>query len=113
MRSSSQLGVSLVVKVELLKLHDINLLANTFKAQVWLTFVLKGGALDDDLAQPGVVFPKDANGAPTFRPSAGWFAAQLHFCNTTDACKPRVHRPAQGRRSGGEHQVGGRILGGI
>ena len=73
-------------ELHMLKLGGIDLLQNTFKAEVWTVMILKGGALDEDLSKPGVVFPTDANGDPTFRPSAMWYADRLYFNNAIQ-CK--------------------------
>ena len=75
-----------LVKAELLKLGEVNLLNNTFKAQIWVHFVCKGGALDPDFAKSGVCFPMDEDGRPTFRPSASWYQEQLEFANA-QTCK--------------------------
>ena len=42
-------------------------------------FVIPGGALDPHLRKEGEVFPMDDEGKPTYRPSAGWYMAQVDF----------------------------------
>ena len=68
-------------RVELVKISAIDPVAQTFETQVTLEGIFPGGALDAALSAPGSVFPMDAHGAPTFRPSAGWFLDQIDFNN--------------------------------
>ena len=41
----------------------------------------EGGANDADLCRESVEFPRDAQGRPTYRPSAGWFLSKVDFNN--------------------------------
>ena len=71
-----------VTKVELLKLSHINIVTSTFKAQLWMQLTVRGAAKDPGFATADKLFPMDPDtGAPTFRPSAGWYVSQLEFAN--------------------------------
>jgi len=68
-----------LLQVDLMKLHEIDISKSTFKAQIWIEFKLKDGALDEHLSKEGAVFPIGADGEPTFRPSAGWYQSMVDF----------------------------------
>ena len=70
--------------VEVLQLTQIDLVAETFKAQIFVQLRFKGGNLNPDLASRSREFPFGPDGKPTFRPSALWFLDQLDFNNGVD-----------------------------
>ena len=70
-----------LVQVDLMKLHNIDVQKLRFEAQIWVEFVLRGGALDPHLSKEGAVFPIGDDGKPTFRPSAKWYQEQVDFRN--------------------------------
>jgi hypothetical protein len=70
-----------MVHVELLRLADVSVIDQTFYVQLFTVFSFPGGAHDAELAADSAEFPMGADGKPTFRPSAKWFAAQLDFNN--------------------------------
>lgn len=53
----------------------------SFNAQIWVEFIVEGGARDPDLSAKGEVFPIGADGKPTFRPSLAWYMAQVDMRN--------------------------------
>ena len=67
--------------IEVNRVADIDIILQRFKAEFFVQFCFVGGALDADLSKPGAVFPFDASGRPTFRPSAEWYMAQVDFNN--------------------------------
>ena len=81
-----------LVEVDLMKLHAIDVQNLSFKAQIWVKLVIAQGACDpqrahlipDDDNLEREVFPKGADGKPTFRPSAGWYMAQVDFRSALD-----------------------------
>ena len=66
-----------LLEFELQKLHSLDVHSQTFKAQVWMEFVVSGGARDPYLSAKGNDFPVDENGNPTFKPPLGWYMAQV------------------------------------
>lgn len=69
-----------LTKVDVMKLHAIDVQKSTFHAQMWIELVCPQGALDPDLAREPLsqaYFPTDHDGKPTFKPSLAWFAAQV------------------------------------
>ena len=81
--ATSKKGLTLVLKeIELQKLHNLNIQTQSFQAQLWTEFVIPGGAKDPDLSAKGEVFPFDPQtNKPTFKPSAGWYMAQIDSRN--------------------------------
>lgn len=63
-----------VREVEILRLSQIDVLKQTFSAQVFITLIFPDGALDEALCKEGVHFNH-------FRPSAAWYATQIDFNN--------------------------------
>ena len=70
-----------LAQIDLMKLHNIDVQKLRFDAQIWVEFVLRGGALDPHLSKEGAVFPIGEDGKPTFRPSAAWYQQQVDFRN--------------------------------
>ena len=70
-----------LTKIDLMKLHNIDVQKLTFQAQIWFEFTIRGGALDANLSKEGAVFPIGEDGKPTFRPSAEWYMQQVDFRN--------------------------------
>eukprot|EP00322_Chrysochromulina_rotalis_P009864 CAMPEP_0115864582 /NCGR_PEP_ID=MMETSP0287-20121206/19275_1 /TAXON_ID=412157 /ORGANISM="Chrysochromulina rotalis, Strain UIO044" /LENGTH=469 /DNA_ID=CAMNT_0003319057 /DNA_START=17 /DNA_END=1426 /DNA_ORIENTATION=- len=73
-----------VRRVEVLKLTDFNEINRSFKANFFITWAFLDGARAeeaDGLNAGGDGFPLDANGAPTFRPPAGWYVKQMEINN--------------------------------
>lgn len=70
-----------LTEVELQKLHTLDPNGQRFSAVLWTEWIFRGGLLDPDLAAKGEIFPIGADGRPTFRPSAEWFAAQVDYRN--------------------------------
>ena len=67
--------------IELQKLHSLDPHGQRFCATLWTEWRFVGGVNDPDLSAKGIVFPRDANGKPTFRPSAEWYADHTDFRN--------------------------------
>ena len=55
------------------QLSAIDQVTQTFKAAMFIILRFKGGALDNDLVKEYDGFPVDAQGKPTFLPSATWW----------------------------------------
>ena len=70
--------------VQLTQLSAVDLVQQTFSAQLFLSMRFPGGALDPTLANPSPELPKGADGRPLPRPSAAWFAEQIDFNNATN-----------------------------
>jgi hypothetical protein len=70
-----------VERIDLLRLADINVLEQTFSAQIFVILSFPNGAKDPHLTVDSDEFPFDEKGNATFRPSAKWFASQLDFNN--------------------------------
>lgn len=68
-------------EVEIEKLHMIDIEAQSFKARMWLKFVVKSGASDAALADPSDAFPIGSDDRPTYKPSLAWFVKQVDFPN--------------------------------
>lgn len=74
-------------EVEVQKLHRLDIASQSFQAQIWMEFLIPGGALDPSLSAghasfpPTQHFPLDENGRPTFTPSATWYMAQIDCRN--------------------------------
>ena len=71
-------------EVEIQKLHRLDITSQSFSAQIWMEFVIRGGAQDPHLSAHSSVFPFDANGKPTFKPSAAWYMEQVDYRNALD-----------------------------
>ena len=69
---------------ELSQLSHIEQQSQTFRARVYVSFCIEGGALDEDLSKQFDGFPVDEDGRPTNRPSAVWYLSQLQFHNGHD-----------------------------
>lgn len=67
-------------KVDLMKLHKLDIHQQCFAAQIWVEWVVRGGASDPDLSAKGSVFPI-VDGKPTFKPSLDWFMEQVDMRN--------------------------------
>lgn len=80
-RPTALLRTLTVRLVEVNRLSDIDIIGQRFKAEFVVQFALEGGALDEHLVDPSADFPLDGFGRPTFRPSAGWYMAQVDFNN--------------------------------
>ena len=70
-----------IVTVEILQLINVELVTETFTAQLFVEFRFPDGALDPDLRVPSAEFPMGPDGKPTFRPSAKWYIDQIDFNN--------------------------------
>lgn len=71
-----------LVRAKFDKVLEINAVKQTFFADVFFEFKIRGGALDEDLIREGdgpasSHFPKD-----TLRPSARWYLNQFDFANS-------------------------------
>ena len=73
-----------VVRADMTQLSSINQVSQTFHARLLLILKMPDGAKDADLVKAFDGFPLDANGKPTFRPSARWFLKQIDFINARD-----------------------------
>jgi len=73
-----------LVRFELSQLSHIEQQSQTFRARVYVSFCIEGGALDEDLSKQFDGFPVDEDGRPTNRPSAVWYLSQLQFHNGHD-----------------------------
>ena len=78
--------LNLVLKeVEVQKMHTLDVLHQSFQAQIWTEFVVPGGAKDPYLKAKGEVFPFDGESSkPLFRPSLGWYMAQADYRNALE-----------------------------
>ena len=70
-----------ILTVEILQLNSVDLVAETFTAQLFIEFRFPGAALDPDLSAKSAAFPFGPDGKPTFRPSARWYVDQIDFNN--------------------------------
>ena len=68
-------------RAEFVQLFAIDCVEQSFKAQIFVEFIIYDGALDESLVAYRDDFPLDAGGKPTFRPSALWYLKQLDFNN--------------------------------
>lgn len=73
-----------VRRVEVNRLVEINIMEQKFHAEFVIQLSFDGGALDENLIREGNDFPLDGWGRPTFRPSAGWYMAQIDFNNALE-----------------------------
>ena len=73
-----------VVRADITQLSAIDQLSQTFRARIFLIFLIKDGALDEHLIREFDGFPIDDHGRPTFRPSAKWYLNQIDFPNGRD-----------------------------
>ena len=76
-----------VILAEFTQITEINVLKQSFNAQFYMELKISDGALDPDLAKDDNSFPLDADGKPTFLPSASWFLTQLDFNNAISYTK--------------------------
>lgn len=70
-----------ILKVEIMQLTNVDVQAQCFDVQFAIEATFVNGAKDTDLRREGCEFPLDADGRPTFRPSAGWFLSKMDFNN--------------------------------
>lgn len=74
--------------VEVQRISDIDIIAQRFKAQIFLQLAFENGANDNDLTKDSAEFPIDeVTKKPTFRPSALWFLDQVDFNNALEFTK--------------------------
>ena len=74
-----------IQSVECNKLTDIDIIGQRFKVELVVTAAFLDGAHDPDLSDLSGDFPMGANGRPTFRPGARWFANQVDFNNALES----------------------------
>ena len=71
-----------LLEVDIMKLHNIDVQNLSFKAMVWLQFVVRGGAADPYLNKgTAIEFPTGEDGQPMFRPSIAWYMNEVDFRN--------------------------------
>ena len=70
-----------LVLADVTQLSAIDQVTQSFHASLFIILRFRGGALDSDLIKDYDGFPLDAEGRPTFRPSARWFLRQIEFPN--------------------------------
>lgn len=71
-----------LVRAKFDKVLGIDPLKQTFFADVFFEFKIRGGALDPDLAREGSGPPTTTFPSDTLRPSARWYLNQFDFSNT-------------------------------
>jgi len=74
-----------IQSVECNKLTDVDIINQRFRVELVVTGAFLDGAKDPDLSDLSGDFPMDANGRPTFRPGAKWFANQVDFNNALES----------------------------
>ena len=95
-------------RIDLIKLSEIDHISRRFEARVFVQFAAVGAALDPAFSAEGTDFPFDARGAPTFRPSCGWYLNQIDFHHTTRPIHSLDHKV---QRSGNDLLLTKRIEG--
>ena len=71
-----------LVHAEIQQISEVDVVAQRFKAQVFLQFRIKDGAKDPTLADGGDEFPFDDDGKPTFLAPIGWYMNQFNVSNS-------------------------------
>lgn len=70
------------VRAKFIQVLNIDALKQTFMGDVFFEFVIRGGALDQDLMREGDGTPSRHFPVDTMRPSARWYLNQLEFSNS-------------------------------
>jgi hypothetical protein len=70
------------VRAKFIQALNIDALKQTFMADVFFEFCIRGGALDPDLTREGDGPPSGTFPGDTLRPSARWYLNQLEFSNS-------------------------------
>ena len=73
-----------VMQADLLRVDCVDAIHHNFQASLFLALILRDGGLDPDLCVEEALFPLDASGKPTFKPSARWFWDKIEFTNATE-----------------------------
>lgn len=71
-----------VVRAKMVQVFGIDALKQTFTADVFFEFVIRGGAHDLDLTREGDGAPSTHFPADSLRPSARWYLNQVEFSNS-------------------------------
>ena len=72
----------LLVHAEVEQINEVDVVAQRFKARVFVQFRVKDGAKDKTLAEGGDEFPFDDDGHPTFLAPIGWYMKQFDVYNS-------------------------------